>query len=70
MEVLEDKVKLIPYKIKQKDKEMENKEEIIRKSEDQFRRFNLPLIEVPQKENRQNKEKIIFKETIQENLEL
>lgn len=49
---------------------MVNKEEIIRKSEDQFRRFNLPLIEVPQKENRQNKEKIIFKETIQENLEL
>lgn len=57
----------MPYKIKQKDKEMENKEEIIRKSEDRFKRSNLSLTGIPQKENRQNKEKRIFKVTIQEN---
>lgn len=33
---------------------MENKE-IIRKSEDQFKRSNLPLMGVPQKGNRQNR---------------
>lgn len=46
---------------------MENKKKIIRQSEDQFRRSNLPVIGVPQRENRFKKMKRIFKETIQEN---
>lgn len=55
MEELKDKGKLSSWKIKQKNKEMKNKKDIKRKSQDQFRRSNLPLMGVSQKENRYNK---------------
>lgn len=43
--------------LNQKIKKMENKQEIIRKTEGQFRKSNLPLMEVPQREQIKQRKK-------------